>query len=224
MKKLLSFILVAALVCTLAVSALAVDSAPSRSTGDMVKVELEGEKLPKDADLFIEPLNEETTRTQEQKEARETCETELDKLAEARTVEDYFGKVTDKDDKEVKLSKLMGTADLRVYEFCPIIAGNYKDEYGDVTARMLFATPYAPGEKVLIMIGFVTENENNEKVVEWKAFEAEALALEKGQGKDKDKEFGAIKVTLDAETTRAVQDGEALVAVVSKPAEQRSQK
>lgn len=69
---------------------------------------------------------------------------------------------------------------------------------------MLFSTPYEVGEKVAVMIGLVFENN-----VAWTAFEGVGIAAAQVEA------AGSIQVMLNAETVAAIQNGTALVAIVS---------
>ena len=92
------------------------------------------------------------------------------------------------------------------------MAEGYSEEFGDVTAKFLFPTPYEKDQPVVVMIGIVTVNEDETQTVVWTAFdgigvEAEETGVE---------EIGAVEVVLDPQTVLAIQEGIALLAVVSK--------
>ena len=74
---------------------------------------------------------------------------------------------------------------------------------------MMRPTPYEAGEKVAVMIGLVTENENGETTVAWKVFEGVGIAAEQVE------DMGSIEVELDAETVLAIENDIALLAIVS---------
>ena len=126
----------------------------------------------------------------------------LPKLAASDSIEAYFG-------ANVDLKALVAANQMNVFEFKPIIAGNYDVAYGKVTAKMLFSTPYEAGEKVAVMIGLVNENADGTITVDWNAFEGVGIAA------DQIEAAGSIQVELDAETVLAIQNGIALLAVVS---------
>ncbi len=197
MKK-LACMLLALLLGLTSVAALA-ESTPSKTTADLTKVEVTAENLPADSGFFIRLINEEET---EYRELLDICEAEVAKLAAADSVEAYFG-------KDVDLKAIVAADSLNVFEFKPVIAGDYDAAYGKVTAKMLFSTPYEAGEKVAVMVGLVTENADGTLTVDWNAFGGIGIAAEQVE------EVGRIQVELDAETVLAIQNGIALLAVVS---------
>lgn len=197
MKKFVC-LMVALLLC-LSACALA-ESVPSKTTEDMIKIEVSGENLPADATFFVKPVDESDPVYQERVEVSDA---EIAKLVAAAEKVAYFGNVKDSEGNPVSLTEMLGVETINVYEFCPLIAGNYEEAYGKVTAVMLFATPYEKDELVAVLIGLVTA-ENGEQVVEWTAYE--------GIGQ----EDGSIRVELDPDMVKKVQDGVALLAIASK--------
>lgn len=132
----------------------------------------------------------------------ELCNDEIAKLGAATAVT-YFTNVKDVAGNEVALKDLLGTEELNVYEFVPVTAGNFDDVTGDVIATLLFATPYAADAKVIVMIGLVTFAEDA-TVIDWTALEGTVNA------------DGAVEVAFPAALSLAIQNGTALLAVVSK--------
>lgn len=197
MKK-FACMLLALLLCLTSIAALA-ESTPSKKTTDLTKVEVTAENLPADSGFFIRIVNEDETEYQEQ---LDVCNAEIAKLAAAESVEAYFG-------TDIDLKAIVAADQLNVFEFKPVIAGGYDAAYGKVTAKMLFSTPYEAGEKVAVLIGLVTENADGSTVVDWKAFEGVGVAADQVEA------AGSIQVELDAETVLAIQNGIALLAVVS---------
>lgn len=156
---------------------------------------------------------------------------------------------------------------LNIFEFMPIIAVGYEDEFGNVTLKMLFSTPYEKDEKVVAMIGLVDAHENIDEVIAenvddetdeadvsvqlasdeegaeeiqsvvWTAYEGigveipEALLAaaqsivaqqteQQGDAEltaegEPEVELGCIQITLEPEMVKAIQDGIALLAIVS---------
>ena len=156
---------------------------------------------------------------------------------------------------------------LNIFEFMPIIAVGYEDEFGNVTLKMLFSTPYEKDEKVVAMIGLVDAHENIDEViaenvndetdeadvsvqlasdeeraeeihsVAWTAYEGigveipEALLAaaqsivaqqteQQGDAEltaegEPEVELGCIQITLEPEMVKAIQEGIALLAIVS---------
>ena len=156
---------------------------------------------------------------------------------------------------------------LNIFEFMPIIAVGYEDEFGNVTLKMLFSTPYEKDEKVVAMIGLVDAHENIDEViaenvddetdeadvsvqlasdeeraeeihsVAWTAYEgigveipeallaaaqsiAEQQTEQQGDAEltaegEPEVELGCIQITLEPEMVKAIQEGIALLAIVS---------
>ena len=135
MKKLLC-LMVALLMC-LSVTAMA-ESVPSKTTDDLISFEVAAENMPADSGFFVKPVDENDPVYQE---TLAVCEAEIEKLSAAENVADYFANVKDSEGNPVSLQEMLGTETINVYEFCPLIAGNYEEAYGKVTAKMLFSTP-----------------------------------------------------------------------------------
>lgn len=197
MKK-FACMLLALLLCLTSVAALA-EYTPSKKAADLTKVEVTDENLPADSGFFIRIVNEDETEYQKQ---LSICEAEVAKLAAADSIEAYFG-------ANVDLKTIVAADQMNVFEFKPIIADGYDAAYGKVTAKMLFSTPYEAGEKVAVMIGLVNENADGTITVDWNAFEGVGIAADQVEA------AGSIQVELDAETVLAIQNGIALLAVVS---------
>lgn len=70
---------------------------------------------------------------------------------------------------------------------------------------MQFSTPYEKDEKVIVLIGLAKENQDGVQSIEWTAYEG--IGVE---------EQGCIQVELDPEIILAIQNGTALLAIVSK--------
>ena len=192
-------------------------SVPSKSTLDMTHFEVVAEKQPGDENIFLLPVND-VTVVEENKvfyqERIDVCEKEIQKLAASETVESYFGEVKDAEGNVVDIKEKLGVekeAVLDVFEFCPAVAGGFKEDCGKVTAKMRFSTPYKKEEKVLVMIGIVTVLDDGTQVVDWQMFEGFGL----GEIEDEEENFGAIQVELTPEIVAAIQNGMALMAVVS---------
>lgn len=156
---------------------------------------------------------------------------------------------------------------LNIFEFMPIIAVGYEDEFGNVTLKMLFSTPYEKDEKVVAMIGLVDAHENIDEViaenvddetdeadvsvqlasdeeraeeiqsVAWTAYEgigveipesllaaAQSIVAQQTEQQgdaeltaegELEVELGCIQITLEPEMVKAIQEGIALLAIVS---------
>ncbi len=176
------------------------ESVPSKTTSDMTEVkDVVAENLPADSNFAVSiPVEEEVVAV---------ANTEVSKLVEAAKTADvttYFGTVTDNKGNEVKLTELLETETVNVFEFMPIEVKEYVEEYGSVNVTLTFSTPYAKDEKVVVLLGLVTVNEDGTQTVAWTAYEG--LVVEEG----------AIQVEFDPETLKMIQDGTALIAIVSK--------
>lgn len=193
MKKLISLVLVflfALTTCAFAV--------PSKSTADMATVEVAGDNIPADSGFAITPVVDETVNEALVK----TVQAEIAKLAESASAVEYFGEVKDAEGNVVSLTELLGVDTVNVFEFMPLSVENYDVAYGNVTATFQFATVYAEGEEVLVLIGVVNEET---EAVEWTALNGVGTGAE-----------GAIEVEFTPEVLEAIQGGEAMMAVVSK--------
>lgn len=200
--------LVIALMLCMTATAFA-ESIPSRMTDDMTIVEVETENPQTDSGFFIKPVVEEDVDYQNR---IDTCNAEIEKLAVSSDVETYFGEVIDNEGNAVSIKEILGTDTLNVFEFCPLIAGGYEESYGKVIAKMIFSTPYEKDEKVVVMIGLVTVDENGVQTIQWIAYEGIGLGSVEGVAE----EMGGIQVELDPEIVKAIEEGITLLAVVSK--------
>ena len=197
MKKIVCLML-----ALLMLASVAVAESPSKSVADLNRftVSTEG-KGSTNATLGIVVTTEANRTLREYAEAVAVCQQEMAKLTEAGNMADYFGEVTDVDGNEVDLEEKLGAdADdpLSVFEFYPVVASGFKKGCGLVTVSMQFATAYEEGQKVLVLIGLISE-EN----IAWKAFDGESVN-------------GGVQVGLPEEIIMQIQNGKALMAVVSK--------
>lgn len=185
------------------------ESTPSRMIDDMASIEVTAEHLPTSSGFFIKLAKTEDLAYQNK---ISSCLTEIDKLKASPSVESYFGELTDSQGNAVLPKEVLGTDTLNVFEFAPVIAGEYEEAYGKVTATMLFSTPYAKDEPLIIMIGLVTINADGSQSVKWTAYHGVGLGPVEGAVEN----MGAVQVELDPTIVTAIQDGTALLAVISK--------
>lgn len=249
MKKLTCAILALAMLCGAALAegplSVTIDDLLEETTGTWVS----GDGIPADSGFFIEVLEEEQLREvlADEEELLHIWETEIEKLAEKRLTEqadygEYFEQLVNSEGESVTLQELidalpgaegaqeLGWTEPHVYEFWPIVAGGYDMDYGDVTADMLFATPYEPGQQVLVLIGLVSVSGDytqedtveespltqfhkwySEEVI-WVAFPGEGVEREVD---GKDEPVVCIEVTFTPEMVEVIQDEPTLVAIVS---------
>lgn len=187
MKKLLCLVLALLCVATAAMAS----AVPSKSTADMVSVQVQGANVP--ASFTIAPVVD-AARTQ-------ACQAEIAKLAASASVEAYFGQVTDASGNVVSLSALLGTDNLSVNEFMPVDVPEYDASYGDVDVVFQFSTPYEAGEEVLALIGI----QGAQDEVDWTALEGV------GTGTD-----GGVEINFTSDVLAAMQGADCLMAIVSK--------
>lgn len=185
------------------------ESTPSRMIDDMASIEVTAEHLPANSGFFIHVAKTDDPSYQGKVTA---CLTEIEKLKASPSVENYFGELKDSQGNVLSPKDILGTDAPNVFEFAPVIAGNYEEAYGKVTATMLFSTPYAKDEPVIVMIGLVTINADGTQSVKWTAYQGVGLGPVDGAAEN----MGSIKVELDAATVEAIQNGTALLAVISK--------
>ena len=107
---------------------------------------------------------------------------EIEKLSVAPDILKYFGIPSDcggePDPDRLGIKDILGEGPYVVNELWPIIAGGYKDEFGDIGAVMLFPTPFKIDVPVATMIGFVHVTRDEmvgtqrilEQEVEWYAY------------------------------------------------------
>ena len=206
MKKIACIVL--ALLLCLSMAAMA-ESVPSRTTTDLTTVTVAAENMPADANFTLTPITEvdPANMTPEMQVRVEACNAEIAKLNESGNAVEYFGEVTDANGNAVSLTELLGTDEVNVYEFFPLSAEGFEVEYGAVTATMVFPTPYEEGQQVAVLVGIVTENADGTQSVAWQVFDGVGTSVAEGSG---------IEVTFTPEILEQVQNGTALMAVVSR--------
>lgn len=187
MKKLLCLVLALLCVATAAMAS----SVPSKSTADMVTVQVQGDNIP--ASFTVAPVVDGAQV--------EACQAEIAKLAASASVEDYFGQVTDAFGNTVSLSALLGTSSLSVNEFMPIAMPEYDASYGAVKVTFQFSTPYAAGEEVLALIGI----EDVFGDVAWTALDGVGTGVN-----------GGVEIDFTSDVLLAMQGSDCLMAIVSK--------
>lgn len=195
MKKLICLVLV--LLCFASVAA--AESVPSKTTADMVTVtEIKTGTGVVASNLVIAPVTSAAVDT----EAAENCSREIEKLVASASVVEYFGEVKDSEGNEVKIVELLNSENVTVNEFVPLVVDNYSAAYGSVTVSFTFSTPYEANKPVLVLVG-ITNPTTGE--IEWVALEGV------GTGVD-----GGIAVEFTPEILEAIQNGTAMMAVVSE--------
>lgn len=192
MKKLICLVL-AMLLCVSAVAAMA---APSPTTDDFNTTQT---NKPKTSALVVKTI---ALDSEEYKALVEKCMAELQKLQEAGSAAVYFGEVIDSEGNKVSFAELFGEDGLTVCELMPLVVANYEDTLGNVKVTFQFSTPFEKGEEVVVLIGLVDAQTGE---VEWYAL--------KGVGTG---DNGAIEVEFTPELLEAIQNGQALIAVLKK--------
>ena len=205
MRKTLALVL--ALMLCMSATAMA-EFVPSKTTGSMTNFTATAENLPEGASFTLGTLLLEGELTPEQEKLLASCESQLAALSKSESVAAYFGAVVNANGEPVSLSDLLGTSELKVYEFCPIVADSFDLSYGNVTAQLLFSTPYEAGEEVAVLVGIIAEDET----VAWTAFDG----VVKEAVEQDDASYGCIEVVFTPEIIAAIQENPAILAVVSK--------
>ena len=193
MTKIIAIALTLVLLCS-AVTVLA-DSGlvtPSKTTGDLVSLEVAVEHPVDGKAVVIIPVTEEMVNYQANLDA---ADKELEKAQAAETVEAYFGA-----EAAGKIAEVLGAdAEISMDELLAVIAQGYEDGMGNATVTAQVATPYGKDEKVAVLIGIVKDDAPT-----WNVYEAVGL------------DDGRLQFTVDAETMKAVMENITLLAVCSK--------
>ena len=196
MKKLIAILMSLMLILSVASAEVVL----SKTTTDMTEIkDVVVENLPADSTFSIAVVDHE--------EAVAVANTEIAKLVEAvqtTNVVTYFGEVTDTQGNAVSLTEVLGTETLNVHELMPIEVNDYEETYGKVNVTFTVSTPYAKDEQIIVLLGLVTVEADGTQTVAWTAYEAVIV------------EEGAIQVEFEPETLKLIQEGTALIAIVSK--------
>lgn len=192
MKKLICLVL-ALMLCMGAVAAMA---APSPTTDDMNETTA---NKPKTSTLVVKTID---LNSAEYKALVEKCLAELEKLENSESVAVYFGEVIDSEGNKVPFAELFGEDALTVCEMMPIVVENYDESLGDVKITLQFATPFEKGEEVVVLIGLI-DGQTGE--VEWYALKGVGTGVN-----------GAVEVVVTSKMMVAIQNGQALIAVLKK--------
>lgn len=192
MKKLICLVL-ALMLCMGAVAAMA---APSPTTDDMNETTT---NKPKTSTLVVKTID---LNSAEYKALVEKCLAELEKLENSESVAVYFGEVIDSEGNKVPFAELFGEDALTVCEMMPIVVENYDESLGDVKITLQFATPFEKGEEVVVLIGLI-DGQTGE--VEWYALKGVGTGVN-----------GAVEVVVTSKMMVAIQNGQALIAVLKK--------
>ena len=118
----------------------------------------------------------------------------VENLVAAEDKAAYFG-----EEAAEQIKEIIGDGEVKVNELVVIKAVNYDQEMGSRKIRFSFATPYAAGSKVAILIAIGTDPDN----LVWQVIEGEA-------GED-----GSVTVDLDPAILEAIQNSGAMMAVAS---------
>lgn len=196
MKKLISLAL-AMLLCFGAVAM----AGPSVTTGDITESKVT-EVTTETGVAVSEDFAIGTVDEQVAEEQAKACDQVVEDLKKASSVTEYFGKLEDNAGATVDLKAVLGTENPVVNEVVPLVVKNYDDSYGNVKTSFKFATPYQKDEPVVVVI----------RVVDPVTGKVTQVAL-KGKGTGVD---GTIEVEFPPEVMKAIQNGNATMAVVSK--------
>jgi len=116
-------------------------------------------------------------------------------VAEGKPILDYFPEER-KDEALLMLPEDIAPADLVCYDVIALMAEEYKDTYGDVNVEIVFGTAYDPDKAMIILAGFVNEEDPMAPFVEWYVLRAEALEPREGQEKSDSVEIGLKQLFL----------------------------
>ena len=212
MKKLVFAVLVCVMLC-MSVSALA--AVPSKTTQDMasvVEVETTTE-VTVDEGFIIEIIEEQEYSTTELETIAAFIQPDPDAGEESEPVPvvEYF---TQSEEVKEQIDELLpedfDAQTLVMYEFAPLTAINYDEEYGDVVATRVFATKYRPEQTLVAMVGIVKgEDEEGNQIVEWTALKAEAVENEE------DPEKGYVRIYFPQELVPEIENDNAMIAILS---------
>ncbi len=192
MKKVISITLALVMLC-LGVVAFA-DATPSKTTEDLLTMEAVPASPVEGSGFFFFPVTEKYVDVTKYQANLDAAAAELAKV-EKDGAEAYLGEET-----AAAVKAILGSENVTIDEFFAVVAGNYKEEMGDVTVTVQMATPYKKDQKVAVLVGDVTADGAS-----WKTFEGVGV----------DDTTGAIQVVLDPATVLAVQNGTGLFAVAS---------
>lgn len=202
MKKVM--VSLVSMVMCLTMSAAMAEYTPSKTKDDLTHIDVQTKNVEARAEFFIRPVKENEPAY---KELWDACQTEVEKMVQSGALEDYFGAIVNTDGAAVDLKKELGVKELHVYEMYPIIAGGYDEAFGAVKTEMHFPTSYNLNKKVKALIGLVTVNADHTQSVQWVAYDAAYEESASGEGH--------LAVEFEPETILAIQNGMALLAIVS---------
>lgn len=96
---------------------------------------------------------------------------------------------------------------LVAYEYVPLITENYQETYGDAIAPFTFATPYAPAQKVVTLLGLPREGavDTDPTLMDWAVQRAEV------------NENGEVEIVFDQLALIGMGEQTALMLVLSEP-------
>ena len=193
MKKIISFALVAVMLCVAFAAFAEGVSVPSKTTDDMTSFDVTVENPVDGKAVSLLPINESTVDDITKYQANlDNADAELKKLQEAASLDAYFG------DAAKEIAAILGDGEISVDEFLAVIEIGYEDGMGNATIKAKFATPYEKDEKVAVLIGIPGD------AIAWKTFE--------GVGQDD----GSVQFTVDADTMKAIEANTAILAACSK--------
>lgn len=163
--------------------------------------------------LYLRPVNEyyEELSEEEYERLMSEVEIELEKMAEAASITDYFGDVyVSSTGEQMPLIELFDGKQPDVNEFEPVVAGGFDLSYGEVTADLIFPTPYELDEQVAVLIGVIFVDDNEEQHMTWVAHKGVGVKIPELSDTD------GIEVTFRPEMVDMMQSRDTIVAVASE--------
>ncbi|MBR3763182.1 MAG: hypothetical protein IKK57_01350 [Clostridia bacterium] len=116
-------------------------------------------------------------------------------VADGKPILDYFPEDR-KAEALLMLPADVAPATLVAYDVIALMAEEYKDTYGDVNVEIVFGTAYDPLKAMVVLAGFVNQDDPRAPFVEWYVLRAEALKPQEGQDKSDSVEIGLKQLFL----------------------------
>ena len=116
-------------------------------------------------------------------------------VADGKPILDYFPEDR-KAEALLMLPADVAPATLVAYDVIALMAEEYKDTYGDVNVEIVFGTAYDPLKAMVVLAGFVNQDDPRAPFVEWYVLRAEALEPQEGQDKSDSVEIGLKQLFL----------------------------
>lgn len=200
MKKILSILVVAIMVCSMTAFAAVPSKTTTNATVVTTIVSTTGVEI---AETFSVAVAEDAEPVAKEIEKIYTFVT----TNEAPVIE-YFPEEV-KTEIIAKLPETIAAEEVEINEFVTIEQMEYTEEYGDVQVTFSFTTVYAPEQNLVALVGLFSGevDENGEPVVEWIVLDAVAT------------EDGSVEITFTQDAMLKMQAAESTsLAIINTPA------